>query len=222
MKLFISDFHLGSPLFNKTKELVALFNREDIDSIYILGDIFDSWEMDPLDIFYKYESLVTTLNFINKPVYIFMGNHDPKKELMEEIFFNLPVINGMGMDLCGRKLHISHGHEACTDKKMGKLVFFVQYYSERWFKLNPKALLRDMEIKFKRLINGGKEPPFTLSIEKEIYDTYKDEYDIIITGHTHVPKILKSPELIYVNTGCVINKPTYILVDKCSVKLEEL
>ncbi len=222
MKLFISDLHLGSPLFDKSFELIKLFRREDIDEIYLVGDIFDSWEMDPLEGFYIYESLVTEINFINKPVFILKGNHDPNIDVLKEIFFNVSILKSIELELCGKNVLITHGHEACTDSKIAHKLFFIQYYSQRLLKWNPKATLRDVWVKWLLFKDGLNENSIILKIEKEIFDFYRGKYDVIICGHTHVPKIVYNKELTYVNTGCIIHKPTYLLVDGCSFLLEDL
>lgn len=222
MKLFVADLHLGSPLFNKDRELIALFNKEEVKEIYIIGDVYDSWELDPLDIFYKHESLITTINFINKPVYIFIGNHDPNKEFMKEVFFNRPILSSMEVEICGRKTIITHGHEACKVASPAKGLFFIQYYAERWFKINPKDVLRGIWHNLLMKIYNKKDDAIVLKIEKEIYEYYRGKYDMIIVGHTHEGKIVQERDLLYVNTGCIVHKPTYVLSKGCSLFLEEL
>lgn len=221
MKLFISDLHLGSPLFNMSLKLINLFKNPIVDEIYLVGDIFDSWEMDPLETYYRYESLITTINFINKPVFIIVGNHDPDKQIMQEVFFNRPVLDKIETIICGKKTLISHGHEACTDSKLARRLFFIHYYTQRILGINIKGVICDLWHRF-LMLNSVNAQDVVMKIEKEICDTYKDKYDMIICGHTHIGKIVYNSNPIYINSGCVIYKPTYILADDCSFSLEEL
>src|ERR1700752_1524496 len=42
--LWVSDVHLGSP-GSKAKKLVEFLKRNDCETLYLVGDIFDGWKM---------------------------------------------------------------------------------------------------------------------------------------------------------------------------------
>ena len=42
-KLYISDTHLGSPLFDSISYITSLITSPEFDEIYFLGDITDVW-----------------------------------------------------------------------------------------------------------------------------------------------------------------------------------
>ena len=82
---FISDFHLGAPDAAKSllreKKIVAFLKEieSDVDSLFILGDIFDFW--------FEYKTVVpkgftrllgslAALSDKGVPIHVFTGNHD--------------------------------------------------------------------------------------------------------------------------------------------------
>jgi UDP-2,3-diacylglucosamine pyrophosphatase LpxH len=46
--------------------------------------------------------------------------------------------------------------------------------------------------------------------EKRTIRRLHPSYERIIMGHTHTPKIIKTPHIEYINTGSWIYKPSYI------------
>ena len=89
-------------------------------------------------------------------------------------------------------------------------------------RVNPKGKLRALWYKILKWKSGLKDTDLVLRIEKELYELYRGKYDMIITGHTHIAKIVNKDDLVYVNTGCVLCKPTYILFDNNVVTVEDL
>ena len=218
MKLFISDFHLGSPLFDKMEKVLELFNSPDIDEIYLLGDIFDDWEMDPLESFYQYESFFTFLNFTDKRVVVLQGNHDPSLEFMKEVFFNVPVLVRMDLNFAGRRVTLTHGHEVDETTWIGRKIFFLHYWAQRWLKVDLKDGIRDMWHDFLMKVHGYKNAHLVLGMEKKLYERYKNDCEILICGHTHELKVVALEGLMYVNTGNVIKNGEYMLAYNTIIK----
>ena len=44
MDILMSDLHISSPLFKLDKEIIELYNNPKVKRVYILGDLFDTWE----------------------------------------------------------------------------------------------------------------------------------------------------------------------------------
>jgi len=63
--LFLSDFHLGSPLFESENEILSLLN-DDYDMVFLLGDTIDTWEDDLWSIVTKNNVLLRKLNSLPK------------------------------------------------------------------------------------------------------------------------------------------------------------
>lgn len=82
---FASDFHLGAPDFDtsleREKKIVRWIekNENEMDALFLVGDIFDFWFEYKSAIPKGYTRLlgkITTLTDKNIPVYFFTGNHD--------------------------------------------------------------------------------------------------------------------------------------------------
>ncbi len=100
---FISDFHLGAPdmqqsRFREDKIVSFLHSIEgDVDSLFILGDIFDFW--------FEYKKVVpkgftrllgklAALTDKGIPIHVFTGNHDlwMRGYFEEELDENVPAL----------------------------------------------------------------------------------------------------------------------------------
>ncbi len=100
---FASDFHFGTPTFEKSllreKEVVRWLDyiKNDAAAIFLVGDIFDFWFEYKYVVpkgFTRFLGKIATLTDAGIPVYFFTGNHDVwmfdylEKELNVTIFRN--------------------------------------------------------------------------------------------------------------------------------------
>jgi UDP-2,3-diacylglucosamine hydrolase len=116
---FASDFHLGSPTYEKSRQreilIVNWLNEvaKDAQAIYLVGDIFDFW--------FEYKNTIPKghIRFIGKiaelvdkgiEIHMFTGNHDMwmfdyfEKELGIQI-----IREPINKEINGKKFHIGHG-----------------------------------------------------------------------------------------------------------------
>jgi len=216
MKVFISDLHISSPLFKKEKEVVDLFNDPKVKEIYILGDLLDTWEQDPYKTAEKKKDFIYELNQCGKISVILRGNHDPKISVMKEIFTNTVILDQHTMTLFGKKAILTHGHSFDDYITKSKPLFFIHYVGER-VGLNLKGFFRHNYYSFVRFIKDAPKNSLVLEVEKAIVEKYSKDFNLIICGHTHVPKLVRLKEVDYVNCGCVVYKPTYAVADKNTI-----
>jgi UDP-2,3-diacylglucosamine pyrophosphatase LpxH len=219
MKLFISDLHMGSPLFKKKMEIVELFNSPNIEDIYILGDVIDRLEKSLNKIIVENKFLIDTINDCGKVRVVIKGNHDPDMEKMREIFHNVLVTDKLETELFGKKTILIHGDETDVSVKWSKFFFIFHYFSER-LGFNLKGWVRDtahsMSMKRQKLNYNS----LVFESEKELYKKYCDNYKIIISGHTHLPKVVRLTKADYLNCGCVVRNPSYLLADLNTIILK--
>lgn len=215
MKLFLSDLHLGSPLFDKENEIKQLFNCNKYDEVFIIGDIIDTWENSVKTITLKYESLIQSINTSVAKVYIIKGNHDPKIIDLKRIFYKCHVLDNKELNLNGKKTLLIHGHEfdGVMVKYLGinKLLFPIQWLCER-LNLNISNWLNTTYHSVAAKISDKHYNDIVLEIEKRVIEKYKD-YDILIMGHTHLEKFVYTYKPVYINTGSLIHDPSYLEYD---------
>lgn len=213
MKIFISDLHISSPLFKKDKDVIDLFNDPKVEEVYILGDLLDTWEQNPYKTAEKKKDFIYELNQSEKLKVILRGNHDPEIPVMREIFPNTVILDQHIMTLFGKKTILIHGHTFDEYVTRNKPLFFIHYLGER-VGLNLKGFFRTRYYNLVRFINDAPKNSLVLKTEKAIVEKYTNEFDLIICGHTHVPKLVRLESIDYVNCGCVIYKSTYAVADK--------
>ena len=103
MKIFISDLHISSPLFKKDKEIINLINTKEVEEVFILGDILDTWEEDPYRTMENKKDFIYEINQCDKIKVMLIGNHDPEINIMKEIFTNTIVTDKYDMELFGKR-----------------------------------------------------------------------------------------------------------------------
>lgn len=210
MKLFISDFHIGSSLFDKEKEnkIIDLFNRKEITEIYLLGDIIDRFENNTQNIIKNNKRIIDFINNCEKIKYIIKGNHD--KDL-DKVFYKQKIVD----KLVNKDQILMHGHFS-KNTIFDKLNFIHSFFSS--FDINIKCLFRTFIYNLiKSLFN---KKGLILNIEKDIAKyCIKKGFNCVICGHTHIPILTKYEDLIYMNCGSVIDGFNFILINKNKIKL---
>lgn len=219
MIVFMSDLHIGSPLF-KADDLVAdIYSDPKVEEVYILGDLFDTWEKDVFSVARKKEYLIDVINKSGKTKAVIKGNHDPKLWIMKEILKDVYVTLWHSIYLFNKKVLLIHGDEFDSSIDVSKLWFPLHYTLQR-VGLNIKAAARNTHHWASRLVKRQPYNSIVLNTEEKIVDRYGGYYDVIIAGHTHLPKLVQLSNCMYVNCGSIIHKPTYVVVDRNTINIE--
>lgn len=215
--LFISDTHIGNPLFELEEGLEAIL-KNGYEKIYFLGDIVDSWEMKPSEIEEKYSKLINLIDSLGPRAEIVKGNHDPKINRLKAMFPNLNVYEkNHKIILDGKRVIMLHGHKYD--------LLMPIYHGLRACLFGPlKAVgLARWSNKIRSAYYRLKYKIFTYNmvanIERWTVKRYQKDYDVVIMGHTHEPKIVETPFVTYVNCGCMCYKPTFVEYDDKEFKL---
>jgi len=223
-KLFISDFHLGSPLFSKERQVAQLFNCSNYKEIYIIGDVIDTWENDVSKIVKQYDSLIRTINNSPAKILIIKGNHDPDIDKLKFIFHSCEVVVNKEISLDGKKVILVHGDEfddiVIKYLWITKLWFPIHWFLER-IGVNIKGYLRELFHSISAKKQHKHYNDIVSDIEKEAVKKYSD-YSIVIMGHTHLSKLVYTSKPMYINTGSLIHDPCCIEYDNGIFTKKEL
>jgi len=208
MELYMSDLHLGSPLFKSKYEILNLLNR-DFEKVVIVGDLFDTWE-DSFDaIIDKNKEIVSKIQQLSNLV-IIKGNHDPDIDRLKEVFPNAEVCKNHDF---GRVVFI-HGHEfdsiVTKYSWVAKILFPIHWVLER-FNLNLKGYLVRLFHSIAAKKNKKYYNSLVLNIEQEAIKKYRDKFNTIIMGHTHLPKHFTTEGIRYINLGNLLHHKTYCI-----------
>lgn len=205
-KLFISDLHLGSPLFRKGYQLIQLFNCSNYKEIYIIGDVIDTWEDSVDNIIEQHRLLILAINNSPAKVFIIRGNHDPDINKLKFIFHSCEVVDRMEVNFGDTKVIMIHGDEfddvVIKYSWVAKIWFPFHWILER-FGINIKGYLRELFHSISKKKDHKHYNDIITEIEKRAVKKYK-AYSIIIMGHTHLAKMVYTSTPIYLNTGSML------------------
>ena len=237
---FASDFHLGSPTYEKSRQREALVVNwlnevaKDAQAIYLVGDIFDFW--------FEYKNTIPKghIRFIGKiaelvdkgiEIHMFTGNHDMwmfdyfEKELGIKI-----IREPINKEINGKKFHIGHGDGLGPGDYSYK--FIKKFFSSKicqWFfkRVHPNlgvsvanAWSNRSREKEGELVFLGPEKEWLIQYCKEILE--KKHFDFFIFGHRHIPIDYDFPNgAKYINLGDWINHFTYAELDGESLNLKK-
>lgn len=224
MKPFIvlSDLHLGhGPQKEKREEefIEFLKNVKNSDLI-LLGDIFDFWIEYKSVIYKRYlKVLCVFLEFMQKgnKIYFIPGNHDfYNTHYLSSLGF---IVKRYGMELEWRekKVYMHHG-DVFSFK--GRITRF--FYGNIITKMAFKFIHPDLGIRLANIVSKtpSKKETKAKGFMPEGTKKLFENYDIIITGHTHSPGIRKiEGGKYYINTGEWIFKRNYVKIDEDTIVL---
>lgn len=220
MKIFISDLHISSPLFKVSQQVIDLFNDPRVESVYILGDFFDTWEEKIEKTLDRHSTLINRINKSDKVEVIIKGNHDPDLETLRDIFPNVYVTDSYFTELFGKETLIVHGDEFDGTEFWGKLLFPPAWLLERVVRWNSKAFLRKLIYKNLLWRKKADHNSLVLKMEKQLVDKYSKDFDIIIAGHSHISKIVNTVGATYANAGTLLHNPTYLVADNNTLMIK--
>jgi len=212
--LFLSDLHLGSPLFESEDKVLSLL-EEEYDKIILVGDIIDIWESGLLSIIADNQILLKKINELEN-VIVIKGNHDPNIPTLESVFYGKYVNDMYSFKVDGKLILVIHGDEfdwlVTKHSWLAKLLFPIHWILER-FGINLKGWFRDLFCSISSKRDKKYYNELVLDMEKELFNKYKGFYDCIVVGHTHLPKIIEENNFIYVNCGDWVHNKTYIVYE---------
>jgi UDP-2,3-diacylglucosamine hydrolase len=237
---FISDFHLGVPTYEKSREREKLICKwldeikNDAAEIYLVGDLFDFWFE------YKYVVPKGYIRLLGKIaelsdsgiiINIFTGNHDMwmydylPQELGVNLFYS-PVTKIYH----GKSFYIGHGDGLGPgDKgyKFIKKIFRNKFCQWLFARLHPNFGIALANYFSRTSRNKTKHENIYLGDDKEFLVQFcKDElkkqhYDYFIFGHRHLPIEKQIQNSIYINLGDWLEYYTYAVFDGNKLELKK-
>lgn len=203
--LFISDFHLGSPLFNREYTLSRIL-LGDYDKIFLVGDILDIQEESIETITDEYYYLISLINQLEN-VIIIKGNHDPSMVELSKVFINATVCGNYTDDF-GIVIH-GDGFDKFLGTLLYEISFKVFYVFER-LGINTKMMVRNAYARILSLVKNKPLDSLLFHYEIDAVKHYGNCFDNIVMGHSHLPKIVDCDNCKYINCGDWIHNKTYV------------
>ncbi|MAY84730.1 MAG: UDP-2,3-diacylglucosamine hydrolase [Flavobacteriales bacterium] len=239
---FASDFHLGAPDYESSRERERLIVswldeiKDNCGELFLVGDLFDFWFEYKKAIpkgFVRLQGKIAEFTDEGIPVHVFTGNHDMW------MFDYLPQELGIKLykkpihrEFSGKKFMIGHGDGLGPGDhgyKFIKKVFANPLSQWLFARLHPNLgiSMADYWSGKSRRANRAEDEKF-LGEENEWLAIYCKEYlkkehiDYFIFGHRHLPLDIKlDKDSRYVNLGEWMNYQTYAVFDGEKLELKE-
>lgn len=233
----VSDFHLKfkeNAEDKKRRECVINFLdniKDEVDILILNGDIFDLWYAWNSVIIRGYFPILKKISELKENetrVVMTAGNHDfwfkdfLEKEIGIEIYPKsfIEIIDG-------KRYFINHG-DWYTANDWRYKCFRAMVRNKVIMKLF-EILHPDIALGLGKLLSRSsrdRKIPKKLQIRKEkglekFAQKALSNYDIVVLGHSHSPKIIEYDNGIYVNSGDWIEHNSYIKITNGSIELLE-
>ncbi|GAA4782862.1 UDP-2,3-diacylglucosamine diphosphatase [Olivibacter ginsenosidimutans] len=237
---FASDFHLGVPTYEKSRERESRIVRwldtikEDAAEIYLMGDIFDFW--------FEYATAVPKgfVRFLGKlaeladagiKLILFKGNHDMWMfgYLQQELGATI-IADELIITRGAKRFYLHHGDGLGPGDAKYKFLkkFFRSKFCQWLFARVHPNLGIGLALKWSRnsrIANGKKE--WRKDAEQEWLVVYskeqlaKEHFDYFIFGHRHLPlDIDLGHGSRYINLGEWVNYNSYAVFDGNRLELK--
>jgi UDP-2,3-diacylglucosamine hydrolase len=196
---FISDLHLDKNT-PKSLELLKVFlelQRDKLDALYLLGDIFEHWIGDDATDTFQKEVIALLRSYSDHGIKLFVivGNRDflIGKSFMDTINATL-LSDPFVANIYGQKVLLSHGDLLCTlDKAYQRMRKILQ-------SALGKKILLSLSVKFRQGIaerlrkkstatTTQKKSAISMDVEQKTVESFLSDNDCttMVHGHTHKP-----------------------------------
>ena len=224
--LFLSDLHLGAKSARPARVLEFL-NRNSADTIYLVGDIFDTWQPMKPNWSPLHDTVVQTLleraQTGTRLVYL-PGNHDTLFRQHCGLYFGIVEVCEQVTHTTanGQRFLVLHGdiadafvkrHQwigrlgAMLDSQLRRVSGWLNH-ARRQFDLPPQTLIEGGIAQFNALLRQGNR------FEARLVDLARTQgHDGVICGHFHKPALHEDFGLTYANCGDWVENFTAIAED---------
>lgn len=239
---FASDFHLGTPSPERSREreqaVVRWLDgvRTDAAALFLVGDVFDFWFEYKHAIpkgFIRFQGKLAELADVGLPITLFTGNHDMWMRHYFTDELGIPVHRQPRPYRLGDKhFLIGHGDGLGPGDhvyKRLKTVFEnpLARQAFRWLHPDIGVGLAQAWSRRSRISNDKKGEEEFLGEDREWLWQYcraveaQQHHDYYVFGHRHLPLDLAvTPNSRYINLGEWVNARTYGVFDGETMKLE--
>ncbi len=227
MHVFISDAHIRSERSARAN-ILNRFLREmygRIDSLYILGDLFEFWFeyniVFPKDYF---KTLATLYNYIQrgKQVHYILGNHEVMTGSLLKNFGFIIHRQDATLEIYGRRVYLAHGNK--IDRRAWTTIWARLLNS----KLNHtlyRLIHPDIGVFLAQgiayLSRRQRRNPRSVKQLERFAREKLENVDVVVLAHSHIPACRQFNEhKYYLNTGDWINHFSYGLIDRDRIGIE--
>jgi UDP-2,3-diacylglucosamine hydrolase len=208
--IFIADAHLVSPV-DANYRLLLRFLHElegELDSLYIMGDLFDFWVGFPSHPFKQYDAVLDALERLVvrgcRLVY-FEGNHDFHLGAIFSQRLKAEIHTGPAIEsLQGKRLYICHGDQINSEDRLYRLLRFllrtpivvagVRHFPPSWAQKIRERLQKKSQAGYSEKTSRWDYRQILLDFAGSLR---KQGCDGLVTGHFHLALRENVPETAF-------------------------
>jgi len=232
-----SDAHLGAHSEAKESEKLSKIGqlcqlvKEDGDRLVILGDLFDFWfeykHTAPKE---HYQVLFLLSELVNRGIQVdyISGNHDFWLDDFFETQMKIKLHRDeFETDYGGKRFHFIHGDGLAPSdwayrilKRIFRNKFNIWLY---------RKLPSDWAFAFAKKVSGSsrehsskRENEFLSDYRNYAINKLRDQFDVVVIGHLHIPSYEVTEHGLYINSGDFIEHFSYVKVTDDKISLEYL
>jgi len=197
--IFIADAHLVSPE-DPNYHLLLRFLRElegELDTLYIMGDLFDFWVGFPSNPFIQYDAVLDALERLVlggcRLVY-FEGNHDFHLGAVFSERLKAEIHVGPAIECVqGKRLYLCHGDQINGEDRLYRLLRFllrtrfmaagVRHFPPAWAEKIRERLQKRSQAGYSAKTARWDYRQILLGFARRLQ---KQGYDGLVTGHFHL------------------------------------
>ncbi len=226
--VFIADAHLKGLDDPYQKTLVKFIERLDgVDTLVILGDLFDFWAGDNRVAYRNYLPLLESLVALRKKgvkIIYLEGNHDFS---MGSFFVDKLGASvhpdSFDLDVNGKRVYLSHGDTAAMTLGYRLWRGFLRSPVFRVIALlaTPAVVWKSALYLSRRSRNYGKGSlPIDSALREFARKKINDGFSAVVMAHSHVAGIHREGKGYYANPGPWADKMHYLVYDDGGFRLE--
>ncbi|MBD3278623.1 MAG: hypothetical protein GF388_10000 [Candidatus Aegiribacteria sp.] len=229
-RIFLSDVHLypepeEHPGRKKFLDFLEhILENKDPGELWILGDLFDFWFEFSSAIPSGYGQCLFALQRLTRAgwkISLLRGNHDfwAGRQLEDMTGLEVHESNTAEIEAGGRKVLLAHGDgmgpgdlgyrilKPIIRSRAARFIYRMlqpdigSFLARSFSGTSRRILRRDLD----RIPNG---------LTQWVQARLEEGFDIVITGHTHLDKVLKSKKGIHVSLGDWLTRFTYCIIDE--------
>ncbi len=227
MHLFFSDAHIRDCESPRARLLIRFLNEygSKLESLYILGDLFEFWFEYKVVFPKHYFKLLAVLYSLiqqGKKIYYILGNHEVLAgDFLKGFGFTVYEKEAV-LTLKGKRILLAHGHR--IDKRLWTIIWEALLRS----KLNHRLyqiIHPDLGIYLAQAIaffsrKQRRSPTLVENLERYAI-TRLGEFDIVILAHSHIPTLkIFNKNKYYINTGDWVDNFSYLMIDEKMISLK--
>jgi UDP-2,3-diacylglucosamine pyrophosphatase LpxH len=214
--VYFSDLHVGD---GKSKHLELcrfLEAKEDITDVVIAGDLFDLWVTSAGRAFKEGKYFLDYLyEHFNGHIVYLTGNHDEDLQYVKSLN-GIPIKQFHHFNVGGKSAVVCHGHQYDHNFYLEKMSFVAKVNAwavnrvDKWFSTDVRKWLMSMS----EAIQNDPMEKILFTYELVLRQAFTGVHDIVITGHTHSPRIKKFNGLTFINTGDGVQHSTAVVLEE--------